>query len=400
MKRNGSSTGWAKTLAQYTLLYLYQATFGLYVRLRYRLKCFKLSPLPGKGPFILIGNHTNNYDGLFLQCLFSRPIRYVVTDGVFKKKALSRLLHLVDYIPKRKSVSDVAAIRKIIDVVRRGGIVGIFPEGGRNWDGMTGPITPATFRLIEMLKIPVVAAKLRGAYLSEPRWADTKRHGRVEVHLDTIIQEGEDLSLDEVQKRVLNALTHNEYDWQREARIPFHGRAFTKGLERLMFICPACGALGTVTSSDKGIWCTACNARFSLDVYGFLHSNSGELPADSLDRISSWQQNQLKSLFAAHPEANRLMVDEGGILLSAKTREEPFKVIDGGKAVLTRQQIIIGHYGFDLAEMSGINVYFKSYLEFKYQSVDYRIGFESPHVSAYKWQCAVDLARERITADE
>ncbi len=400
MKKSGSSTGWAKTLAQYTLLCLYQATFGLYVRLRYRLKCFKLSPVPKKGPFILIGNHTNNFDGLFLQCFFSRPIRFVVTDGVFKKKVLSRLLHLVDYIPKRKSVSDVAAIRQIIDVVRRGGIVGIFPEGGRNWDGMTGPITPATFRLIEMLKIPVVAAKLCGAYLSEPRWADTKRHGRVEVHLDAIIQEGEDLSLEEVQKRVLKALTHNEYDWQREARIPFRGRSLSKGLERLMFMCPACGALGTVTSSGKSVWCTACNARFALDVYGFLHSDSGELPADSLDRISSWQQGQLRSLFAAHPEANRLIADDGGILLSAKTREEPYKVIDGGKAVLTRQQIIIGRYGFDLAGISGINVYFQSLLEFRYQSVDYRIGFESPHVSAYKWQCAVDLARERITADE
>ncbi|MGI5919101.1 MAG: hypothetical protein ACOX8N_05520, partial [Christensenellales bacterium] len=65
-------------------------------------------------------------------------------------------------------------------------------------------------------------------------------------------------------------------------------------------------------------------------------------------------------------------------------------------AVLTRRQLILGRYGFDLAGITGINVYFKSHVEFQYQNADYRIGFESPHVSAYKWQCILELAKKRI----
>jgi 1-acyl-sn-glycerol-3-phosphate acyltransferase len=400
LKKGGHSTKLYKTLAQYSLLLLYQITFGLYVRLRYRLKGFVHSPLPTKGPFFLLGNHTNNFDGLFVQCLFPRPIRFVVTDGVFKNKILSRLLHLVDYIPKRKSVSDVAAIRSIIDVVKRGGIVGIFPEGGRNWDGMTGPVTQATFRLVEMLKLPVVVANIRGGYLSEPRWADCKRHGRVEVHLTTVIEGGSELSLDEIEKRILTALAHNEYDWQRSVHIPYRGKALCRGLDRLMFICPICGALGTVVSSDNDAECQSCKSRFTLDIYGFLHSESGTLPADSLDRINAWQQRKLKLQFDKDPDMKRLMADKGGILLSTQKREDPFKTIDHGKVVLTRDQLMIGRYGFDLPGISGIHVYFKSHLEFKYQNVDYRIGFESPHVSAYKWQCAVELVKKRILGEE
>lgn len=399
MKKHTATSGGLKTLVQYILLILYHVSFGLFVRLRYNLHCTNHSPIPQKGPFLLLGNHTSNFDGLFLQCLFLRPIKFVVTDGVFKNKALARLLGLVDFIPKRKSFSDVAAIRKIINLVKKGGIVGIFPEGGRNWDGMTEPLTPATFRLVEMLNIPVVAASIRGGYLSEPRWADNKRRGRVEVHLKTIIEAGSGLSASEIEKRIVEALAHNEYDWQNDVHIPFRGHGLCKGIERLMFLCPCCGSMGTVVSSDKDAWCTSCKARFMLDVYGFLHTDSGVLPADRLDKINSWQQRRLESLFDAHTQTARLMADDGGILLCAKKREEPFKPIDGGRAILTREQIIIGRFVFDLAKVSGINVYFKSHLEFKYQSVDYRLGFESPHISAYKWQCAVELAKKRISAD-
>ena len=400
MKKRSKSSGGLKILAQYILLVLYHATFGLFVRLRYNLRCTYLSPIPRKGPFFLLGNHTNNFDGLFIQCLFFRPIRFVVTDGMFRKKALARLLNLVEYIPKRKSVSDVAAIRQIIDLVRKGGIVGIFPEGGRNWDGMTGPITPATFRLIEMLKIPVVTANIRGGYLSEPRWADNKRRGRVEVHLQTIIEAESNLSSAEIEQKILDALSHNEYSWQNEVHIPFRGRGLCKGVERMMFICPVCGSMGTVMSSNKDAWCTSCKSRFTIDVYGFLHTDSSTLPSDRLDVINSWQISQLESMFDSHPQAPRFLTDEGGILLCSKKREDAFKPIDGGKVILTREQIIMGRYGFDLAKMSGINVYFKSHLEFKYQSIDYRIGFESPHVSAYKWQCAVEIAKKRIPAEK
>jgi len=399
LKKGGDSTGLVKILAQYTLLCLYHATFGLYVRLRYRLKCVNHSPISRKGSFFLLGNHTNNFDGLFIQCLFFRPIRFVVTDDVFKNKALSRLLYLVDFIPKRKSVSDVAAIRSIINVTRRGGIVGIFPEGGRNWDGVTGPITPATFRLIEMLKLPVVTATIRGGYLSQPRWADRKRHGRVEVHLDTVIEAGSSLSRAEIAQRITAALAHNEYDWQRSARIPYHGRALCRGLERLMFICPICGAVGTVVSSNNDARCASCKSRFSLDVWGFLHSDGGTLPADSLDRINEWQQQRLASLFSGHPLANRLISDEGGILLCAPTRNDPFKVIGSGTAVLNHSQFIIDRYTFELSGITGIHVYFKSHMEFKYQSADYRLGFNNPYVSAFKWQCAVELAKKRISAE-
>ena len=62
-----------KSIIRYALLVLYHITFGMYVRIAYNLKLSKESdPFP-KGPFVLLGNHCNNFDGLFLQCLLIAP---------------------------------------------------------------------------------------------------------------------------------------------------------------------------------------------------------------------------------------------------------------------------------------------------------------------------------------
>ena len=47
-----------------------------------------------------------------------------------------------------------------------GGVIGVFPEGKRNWDGRTDQLLFATAKLVEHLKVPVVTALLQGAHLS------------------------------------------------------------------------------------------------------------------------------------------------------------------------------------------------------------------------------------------
>ena len=270
----------AKRTVQYVLLGIYKITYGLYIKTRYRLKLTPNSDVNVKGPYLLLANHCNNFDGLFLQCLLSKPIHFVVTDSVFKNRALGGLMSLVGFIPKRKFVGDIRTIRQIIRTTRSGGIVGIFPEGRRCWDGQSVHITRATFKLIQLLKIPVVTAKIKGAYLSEPRWANNKRFGMVEVELKTLLtaQRLENMTLQEIEAEITQALDHNEFVWQQDKRIPFRGRGLAEGFERLLFTCPECNAIGTMDSSGNRIWCTACDADYFLDEYGYIHSKKGYLP--------------------------------------------------------------------------------------------------------------------------
>jgi 1-acyl-sn-glycerol-3-phosphate acyltransferase len=384
-------------ISRYTtflLLGLFKVSYGLYIRLFYRLRSQNKKAIPKKGPYLLLANHSNNFDGLFLQCLINRPIRFVVTDAMFKKKVLGKLMEFVGFIPKRKLVTDSKAIRLIIRAIKDGDIVGIFPEGGRNWDGKTGPISPATYRLAKLLGVPVVTACIKGAYLSEPRWADTKRRGLVEVCFQTHFDNGMKPDLDDIEQQIAAALTHNEADWQRQRKIAFKGKALSKGFERLLFVCPACKRIGALESTDERVRCLACGASYRLDAYGFVHAINGKLPADNTPALHEWQLHHLTSRFFNARPGMILMSDDGARLYCAKSNDQPFTFEESGTLSLKSGSMMIGQRVFDISQMHGISVYFKSDIEFRYNGLDYRIGFSEKRVSAFKWNCALETVKE------
>lgn len=391
-------TPFLKKIVLFMILMFYRSTFGLYVRLRYNLVRTNNVKLPRKGPYLLIGNHSNNFDGLFMQCICPRIIRFVVTDAVFKNKKLGRLLNFVGYIPKRKHVSDSKAIRQILRTVSEGGIVGIFPEGMRNWDGVTGHMYPTIFRLIQLLNVPVYAACFKGAYLSEPRWADYKRHGRIEMELKKLFDTGEKPALEEIEAAVRAALTHDDGVWQLDMRIPYKGKALCKGFERLLFVCPTCKQIGTMDSSPDRIWCRSCRAAFRVDVYGFFHAIDGSLKLQIPSLLNAWQHEELKTQFAAKSDGAWLMMDEGARLYFSASQDAAHEIICGGDIVLWHDRLSVGTETFDISGISGISVYFKSHLEFRYDSKDYRVNFDDSRVSAYKWSRA--LAIEKGTEED
>lgn len=389
----------AKKIVLYLLLGLYKLTFGLFIRIKYKVSYENIKCIPKKGPFIIVGNHSNNYDGLFLQCFCPRIIRFVVTDAVFRKKALGKLLCFAGYIPKRKHYSDAGTIRKIIKTASNGDIVGIFPEGMRNWDGATASLYRATFRVIQYLKVPVVAACIKGGYLSWPRWADTKRRGKIQVEFTKLFDTGMPASLEEVESAITKALCHDDGKWQQKMRIPFKGRALCKGFERLLYVCPKCGAFGTIDSSDKRIWCRVCDASFSLDVYGFFHDADGSPPVKTVYELNKWQQEKLYEYFSAADKNELLLTDAGAVLSAANNTNAGYEPVEQGNIELYANSLNIGGKKFDIDKISGVSVYFKSHLDFSYGGTDYRIGFNDKRISAYKWSCAVSLLKRNNTKE-
>lgn len=368
-------------------------TYGLYIRLFFRLRSQNNKTLPKKGPYLLLANHCNNLDGLFLQCLINRHIYFVVTDAMYKKKVLAKLLALVGYIPKRKHVTDSNAIRQVIRTVKNGGIVGIFPEGGRNWDGKTGDISPATFRLAELLRVPVVTACIKGSYLSEPRWAETKRRGMIDIDFKIHFADGKIPKLKQVNQVISSALTHNEAVWQKQKLIPFKGKALIRGLDRLLYTCPSCARIGTMDSSDDLLTCLSCGAAYWLDHFGYIHSSNGALPADNLPDMNEWQVKLLTTRLINADPKSILLTDEGASLYIAKAPNKPFEILAKGALLLMLDKLIIGDHEFVISKLHGTSVYFKTHLEFRYDGLDYRIGFDEKRVSAYKWNCALEAIK-------
>lgn len=86
--------------------------------------------VPAAGPVILAGNHTHNVDGPMLVGTCPRPVHFLVKKEAFVGP-LDPFLRSIGQVPVDRSGADRAAVAAALAVLRRGGVLGIFPEGSR-----------------------------------------------------------------------------------------------------------------------------------------------------------------------------------------------------------------------------------------------------------------------------
>ena len=137
--------------------------------------------LPKKGAAVLLGNHSSFLDSVILEALTPRNIWFMAKNSQYKGRVMTWCLGLARSFPVRRYTVDVQAVRNAIRVVQNGHILGIFPEGERNWADRMLPFKRGTMRLVLALGVPVIPVGLSGAYGLMPRW--THRVKRVPVHI-------------------------------------------------------------------------------------------------------------------------------------------------------------------------------------------------------------------------
>lgn len=86
--------------------------------------------MPRTGPVIAVVNHTGFLDGPFTFGCLPRPGHFLVLDRTFTGW-MGTLLTSSGQIPLDQSQGDRRALGHALEVLRRGGLLGIFPEGGR-----------------------------------------------------------------------------------------------------------------------------------------------------------------------------------------------------------------------------------------------------------------------------
>lgn len=86
--------------------------------------------VPAKGPLVVVSNHSGFLDGPLIFCTFPRPVHFLVKRSYFASR-FGPILRGVGQIPIEQATGDRDALRAARAVLRRGGIVGVFPEGTR-----------------------------------------------------------------------------------------------------------------------------------------------------------------------------------------------------------------------------------------------------------------------------
>lgn len=100
------------------------------MRSLYAAQAHGVERVPSSGPVILAANHTGYLDGAVVFGLAPRPAHFLVLASTFEL-GVGPMLHLTGQIPLEQGTGDRRALTSALGVLHRGGVVGIFPEGGR-----------------------------------------------------------------------------------------------------------------------------------------------------------------------------------------------------------------------------------------------------------------------------
>jgi 1-acyl-sn-glycerol-3-phosphate acyltransferase len=137
--------------------------FYTYYRLFHRFQIEGLENVPEKGPFLLASNHLSYLDPPALGCRLPRNLHYFARDSLFKG-VLGMFIRSLNSIPVNRSQLDLATFRRLLNVLRDGHPLLVFPEGTRSEDGRLGEGKKGVGMLVAKSQVPVLPARVIGSY--------------------------------------------------------------------------------------------------------------------------------------------------------------------------------------------------------------------------------------------
>jgi 1-acyl-sn-glycerol-3-phosphate acyltransferase len=170
--------------AAYVFFWIFgKLLFLLWFRLRVR---GRPRPFP-RGPLVLAANHVSFLDPVTLALSIRRPVTYMVTSSVFDRPAYRPWMRIFRCIRVEDDAINVEAMRRAVTVLRSGGVVGIFPEGGLSDDGRLKEGQLGVASLLLQGGAPVLTAGIVGTYEALPRHGGFPKPVAVEVRYSKLI---------------------------------------------------------------------------------------------------------------------------------------------------------------------------------------------------------------------
>lgn len=125
-----------------------------------------------RGPAIVISNHTSVFDyAVYLFVFYSRTLRFQMAEILFRRPALGPFLRMMGGIYVDRDGRDFGFVAKSEEILRRGGVVGIFPESRLPLPGEERPLEFKTSAAYIALRsgAPVIPVVTNGSYFKKAR---------------------------------------------------------------------------------------------------------------------------------------------------------------------------------------------------------------------------------------
>ena len=310
-------------------------------KIKLNLKVVKNELKGNRKGFVVIANHESMIDFFALAANLPKS-SFVVSSSFYNTLPIKGLMKLTGVISKQQFQTLPSDLIKMKEVVNADIPLIIYPAGLMCEDGIATPIPESTGKFLKWLKKDVYVAKIKGTYLTKPKWSKKWRKGKTSLEIYKLIDKHSlnDMSNEEVFDLINSKLYFNAYLNQKEDKIPFKNGDNIVGLESVLYKCPKCGEEFKIQSKDKNVLvCSNCGNSCKADKYGFLNKINEDDIIYSLP--SEWSTYIQEELFKEISNNDDYSLKDDAEVFLLDIKERKYKLAGNVTLTLDKENIVL-----------------------------------------------------------
>ncbi|HON06976.1 MAG TPA: lysophospholipid acyltransferase family protein [Verrucomicrobiota bacterium] len=136
----------------------------LIVSVYFRGKYYNQQSFPQYGPVIIVSNHISYLDPFIVGAAINRRICYLCRESAFKWPIIGYLLKHWNAVPVDRAGRSPRGLKAILDRLKTGEAVMLFPEGTRTYDGNLQRAHPGVGLVAMQSQAPVLPVRIFGIW--------------------------------------------------------------------------------------------------------------------------------------------------------------------------------------------------------------------------------------------
>ena len=137
-------------------------------RIFWFLRIRGLENVPREGPTILASNHASFLDPLFMGTAVPRFVRFMARDSLGEIPVVGWWMLKVGTVFIDRNAPQLTQLKTMVQFLRQGETMTVFPEGTRTRDGALGPFKPGIRVLVKKSGAAVVPVGIQGSFHALP----------------------------------------------------------------------------------------------------------------------------------------------------------------------------------------------------------------------------------------
>ena len=354
-------------------------------------------------PTVLLSSHASRIEFLYTIYGFGRrDINVVCGYQNILKKGLYHLFIKFGVISKYLYQPDFMCVKNMLRVLKRGGAIGLFPEGIQSTSGSTHPINPATAQFIKSCRANVVVCTSKGAYLATNRYSKDRKKGYIGIHYTHLFTPEmlSELTEQQIYEKLLQAIRYNDFAFNKVARHKYVGKEpNASGIDKILYKCPDCKEENVLHVVGDAIRCERCGFAAQVnEYYDLVKLKGNKIPSD-IDAWFKWQRRcvaeEIKSDDFALTLSGTLCTLKLDKLRKPPKNREP---LSHGCATLTNRGLTFEgelngkavNFNFEAKSIYSLTFSTKGFLEFYHNNDYFMIIPDDTNRGLIKWTLAAE----------